>query len=136
MFRIRAVECTGRTIKGSLQRSNPFRRDKCGRVLCFLCESGGRGSCEKESVNYDITCIGCEEDEMKSVYHGETSKNTYTRGKQHLKDLEKRRYCRVKHGGNILGHKNGGHGTLSERCNDATGSGGGENKQNRRERTN
>ena len=113
-FRIRAVECTGRTIKGSLQRSNPFRRATCGRVSCFICETGGRGSCEKENVNYDIACVGCEEDETKSVYHGETSKNSYTRGAQHLKDLEKRRstsvmwrHCREKHGGNIVGFRMG-----------------------------
>ena len=51
---------------------------------------------------------------MKSVYHVETSKNTYTRGKQHLKDLEKRRstsvmwrHCTEKHGGNIVGFRMG-----------------------------
>ena len=34
---------------------------------------------DKNGVNYVVTCTYCE-----NVYNGETSKNAYTRGKQHL----------------------------------------------------
>lgn len=103
-LRIRAVERGGRTVKSSLQRSNPFRSATCGRQSCFVCETEGRGSCEKEGVTYEIECASCKENGERAVYIGETSKNAYTRGKKHLQDLDGKlagsvmwRHCREKH---------------------------------------
>ena len=113
-IRIRAVECAGRTLKGALQRSNPFRGASCSRESCFVCDSGGRGSCEKEGVRYQIECLGCDEEEKKSIYVGETSRNTYTRGLEHLSELNGRvpqsvlwRHCSEKHGGNMVDFRMG-----------------------------
>ena len=107
-LRIRAVERAGRTLKGMLQRSNPFRGTSCGRQLCLVCETGGKGSCEKEGVRYEITCVGCEEGQIRSFYVGETSKNAYTRGVKHMQDFDGRtagsviwRHCRERHNGEI-----------------------------------
>ena len=104
-LRIRAVEKAGRTVKSALQRSNPFRSASCGRDNCLICETGGRGSCLKEGVNYDIACVGCEEMGHSRVYKGESSKNGFTRGKKHLQELDGKaaaavmwRHCREHHG--------------------------------------
>merc|ERR1712208_89683 len=44
---------------------------------------GEGGDCRKKSIGYEIGCDECSE--TKSVlYHGETSKNAYVRGLQHL----------------------------------------------------
>ena len=55
------------------------------------------------NVVYNIVCDDCNE-----VYIGETARNTYNRGKEHLKDLEKKsdksvlwRHAKEKHQSNI-----------------------------------
>ena len=59
---------------------------------------GKKETCDKNGVNYIITCTSCE-----NVYNGETSKNAYTPGKQHLDEYNskaetsvmwRRRECR------------------------------------------
>lgn len=87
-FRIKVVEKTGRTLKSQLQQSNPFKPQRCGRVRCFVCSSGGTGNCNTESITYELLCEGeCEE---KNEYKGESSTNAYTRGDKHLMDLNGR----------------------------------------------
>ena len=71
------MEKAGRSVKSLLQRSDPFKERICSREGCFVCHTEKKGSCDKNGVNYLITCTSCED-----VYHGETSKNAYTRGKQ------------------------------------------------------
>ena len=107
-LRIRAVEKAGKSIKSLLQKSNPFKPETCDRQLCLLCRTGGRGSCEKDGVTYDIVCVGCEGDGREKVYRGETSKNVYTRGKKHLQELDggssssvMLRHCNESHDGQI-----------------------------------
>ena len=106
-LRIKVVERTGRTLKSELQRSNPFKRDNCGRADCFVCTSGGKGNCETESVTYVVCCVG--ENCRKNEYKGETASNAYTRGKEHLKKLAAKniehsrlwRHCVEQHGGEM-----------------------------------
>ena len=43
----------------------------------------GRG-CEKSAVGYSIRCLTCASSNKESRYDGETSRNAYHRGKQHL----------------------------------------------------
>ena len=80
-IKIRVVEKAGRSVKSMLQRSDPFKPRTCGRALCFICETEKKGSCDKNGVNYVITCVGCENSGKKGEYHGETSKNACTRGR-------------------------------------------------------
>ena len=103
-LRIRVVEKAGRSVKSALQRSDPFKSNTCDRGECLVCDTGGKGSCSKEGVNYEIVCVGCGE----GTYHGETSKNGFTRGKKHLQELDGRsassviwRHCSERHGGTI-----------------------------------
>ena len=105
---IRVVEKAGRSVKSMLQRSDPFKAATCNRESCLICETGGRGSCSKSGINYEISCIGCEEQGREGRYHGESSKNGYTRGKQHLEELGRRaessviwRHCKERHDGEI-----------------------------------
>ena len=49
--------------------------------------SEGKGNCRRNSVNYEIKCLrdGCD-----YVYMGETSRNAYCRGGEHLEGIRKR----------------------------------------------
>ena len=84
---IRVVERAGKSICQKLQKSYPFTREKCDNNDCFVCISDGKGNCKRENVNYEIECTrpGCG-----YVYFGETSRNSYCRGLEHLKGIEKR----------------------------------------------
>ena len=85
-FKIKVIEKSGKTLKQILQRSDPFRPRKCARDNCFVCQSNGRGPCTRHGVTYDIKCQGCE-----SVYVGETARNAYTRGNEHMECMKKDR---------------------------------------------
>ena len=52
-----------------------------------MCESSGRGNCRKENINYEIECTreGCE-----YIYIGETGRNAWCRGREHLRGIRKR----------------------------------------------
>ena len=111
-LRIRVVEKAGRSVKSALQKSDPFQIAGCGRGACLICEKNGRGSCSKDGINYEISCVGCEEDNHGGKYHGESSKNGFTRGKKHLEEFDRRaessviwRHCRERHGGEIQDFK-------------------------------
>ena len=57
----------------------------CDNTDCLPCE-GGRGkggNCEGGGVNYELECQLCP-DNNKSIYLGESSRNLYTRSKEHL----------------------------------------------------
>ena len=96
-IKIKVIEKTGLSIKRKLQKSDPFRKNKCERTDCFVCISGGKGKCDKNEIKYNIQCLG-EEESCKGIYHGESADNAYTRGKDHLRDLEGERNSRlIKH---------------------------------------
>ena len=84
---VKVVERAGRSVRQKLQKSYPFRKDKCAVNDCFVCLSGGKGNCLRDNINYEIECtrIGCE-----YVYYGESARNSYCRGREHLKSLSKR----------------------------------------------
>ena len=107
-LKIRIVERAGKSIKSFIQKSDPFTDKNCNQEDCMLCKSGGKGSCRIKEVEYNMKCKGCKEDisTLDAVYKGETSKNTYVRGKKHIYELEHKldssslwRHCREKHGG-------------------------------------
>ena len=81
--RIKVVEKSEINIKRVLQRSNPFKTGVYGKNDCFVCETSQSGRCEAQGVTYQIECQGCG-----NKYIGETSRSAYTRGKEHLKDLD------------------------------------------------
>ena len=83
---LKVVEQVGKSILSKLHRGDPFKESMCGRD-CFPCKTGG-GECEKEGVGYEIHCEECGKEGIERKYIGETSKNAYTHGKQHIE-----KYC-------------------------------------------
>ena len=86
--KMKVIEQAGRTMKNMLVRSNPFKEKKCSDTeKCMVCSGGEGGACRVNSVTYEITCNATECDH---VYHGETGRNAYTRGLEHLDSLRLR----------------------------------------------
>ena len=46
-------------------------------------------SCRKNNIVYEVGCQMCPENDQ-AVYIGETARNLYTRGREHLQNYEKR----------------------------------------------
>ena len=83
--KVAVAEVPGRSVKRRLQRSDPFRSEKCedpGR--CMVCE-GKKGRCRSTGVTYEVRCKRCDD-----KYIGETARNAYTRGMEHRDGIEKR----------------------------------------------
>ena len=83
---VKVVERAGANVRRKLQKSYPFTKQICEET-CFVCASEGKGNCRRSNITYVIECTrqGC-----KYQYIGETSRNGISRGKEHLKGLEKR----------------------------------------------
>ena len=56
-----------------LRRSNPWSEESCGRHDCFPCRGGAGGQCWREGV--------------VATSFGETGRNAYSRGREHLEKL-------------------------------------------------
>ena len=84
-IKFKIMEVGGRTMKRELQRSNPTATPGCSEEDCIACnvERGKGGKCRSNNVNYEIECHLCPE-ENRPVYIGETSRNLYTRGREHM----------------------------------------------------
>ena len=84
-IRFRIMEVGGKTLKRTLQRSNPTATPGCEDTECIACkdERGRGGNCRRNNVNYEIECELCPEG-RRPVYIGETARNLYTRAKEHL----------------------------------------------------
>ena len=84
------VESGGRTVKSLLQRSNPTATAGCTSEDCIACRGGDRGAggnCRQNNVTYELECGTCQ-GEDRSVYVGESSRNLYTRGVEHIRKYE------------------------------------------------
>ena len=100
-IKIKVIERTGMALKQKLQKSDPFREKKCKRLDCFLCTTGGKGNCDRANIKYSIDCLG-DGETCSAIYHGETSENAYTRGKEHLQDIKSghsrfHKHCNERH---------------------------------------
>ena len=102
-LKIGVVERPGTKIKRLLQRNDTSKSGECEDANCFVCSTTKDGSCRKSGITYAITCKGdCEGD----VYYGETHKNAFSRGGEHLTDYRlqrehsvMRKHCVKKHNG-------------------------------------
>ena len=88
--RIKIVETGGISMKSLLQRSDPWSKGQCGRPDCFPCMREKGGDCQKSNVTYLIRCLECEARGIDAEYKGETARNMYCRGKEHLQDYRSR----------------------------------------------
>ena len=85
-IRFKVIEKGGVSLEQKLRRSNPWSGEPCGRPRCFQCRRPGGGNCWREGVCYTLWCLECGE--MVAAYHGETGRNGYCRGLEHLDSLE------------------------------------------------
>jgi hypothetical protein len=79
------IETGGISMRRVLQRSNPLETPGCESQDCLPCQNGRGegGSCRGCGINYEVECQLCPEGE-RSLYIGETSRNLFTRSKEHL----------------------------------------------------
>ena len=99
------IEMGGKTLKRELQKSNPTESPGCEEQECLGCrrKQGEGGQCHRNNVNYEIECRLCK-DTKPTVYIGETSRNLYTRGGEHLQkrrddDSFMKKHMEEKHAG-------------------------------------
>ena len=69
--KFKLVEVGGRTLKSSLQTSNPTGTPACQDIDCICCSTQGEGTrvkrkmggsqCRISNVNYEIECLVCQE---------------------------------------------------------------------------
>ena len=104
---IKIEECGGRRIEGMLKKSNPTKPKGCLKPDCLVCKfgRGEGGECRKNNVGYTTKCEECEEVVM---YVGESGRNAYTRGLDHVRDYKGRRndshmwkHAEERHGGRM-----------------------------------
>ena len=89
-LKFRIVEQGGVTIKKRVQKSKPTATPWCAEVDCIACkgERGGGGNCRQSNIEYSMDCCLCP-DSRPTAYHGETSRNLYTRAGEHYRDYHK-----------------------------------------------
>ena len=88
--KFKVIETGGLTIKSEVQRSNPTATAGCLDQDCLPCriEPGMGGNCRRSGVQYQLRCRLCPEEDV--CYIGETSRNLYTRGKEHMEKYRSR----------------------------------------------
>ena len=91
-LKFKIVETGGRTLKSQVQVSNPTATPGCPSGDCLACRGGPGtgGNCRRSNVLYRIDCGLCEEEE-RCTYVGETSRNLYTRGKEHVNKYQSKK---------------------------------------------
>ena len=87
-LKIKVVEKMNRTIKSTLQRSNPYGWKPCGRGDCYTCNHDIRINCRARGCVYQIECLECQLIVTKQ-YRGQTGRSTYERiSKEHIAKWE------------------------------------------------
>ena len=85
-LKIKVVERSGRSIKKTLVKSNPFKEKGCGRSSCKLCTLGMEVDCRARGVHYKIWCNGSSCTNVD--YEGETSRSVEERFGGHMSILQ------------------------------------------------
>ena len=105
--KFKIVETGGLSMKSQVQVSNPTATPGCEDQDCLPCRTGrgDGGNCRKTNIEYAIQCEMCPPD-SKAVYLGESSRNLYTRSKEHEENYRlgtrksfMRKHQRKKHNG-------------------------------------
>jgi hypothetical protein len=85
--KVKVIEKMNRTVKTTLQRSNPFGWQSCGRTDCPTCTRGIQINCRTRGCVYQIECLDCQLTTTKQ-YCGQTGRSVYERMKEHFKQWE------------------------------------------------
>ena len=112
--RVKVIEKSGTKMVRLLQKNDPFQKEACQDAEnCLVCNGGGEeegGDCRESGVTYKVKCLAPSEEDPDQIcgepYNGETDRNGYTRGGEHVDDLNHERehsvlwrHCVDKHGG-------------------------------------
>ena len=90
---IKFIERRGPTITSKISRSYPWQATRCNSQDCFPCTSAAPQdwppniSCRAPGVAYKIKCMTCAAAGLSSEYQGQTGRNAYSRGQEHIKNL-------------------------------------------------
>ena len=85
-IKMKVVERRGQTLKSKLVKTSKADGKKCNeREKCMLCREKGTGKCRTNNITYSLECKQC-----KDIYIGETSRNAYTRGKEHESQMDRK----------------------------------------------
>ena len=82
---MRVREKVDSSLKRELQRSNPFRENKCGRRSCIICEKEIGIDCRTRGCVYEMECEEC-----RRKYRGQTGNSIGERTKEHFDDWKRR----------------------------------------------
>ena len=83
---VKVVEKMRGTVKSELQRSNPFRKRRCGRKDCVVCDISDGVDCRTRGCVYEIRCNDCSR-----KYIGQTGRSLYERIKEHFSDYRQKK---------------------------------------------
>ena len=106
--RIKVVELTGHTVRNTLAKNYPWKAQTCSLDECFLCTTNVDVtlSCRKPGVGYKISCTLCKSMGVVAEYQGESGRNLFVRGKEHLREFKDKKstncmviHSRKHHGG-------------------------------------
>ena len=84
-LKFKIIETGGVSVERAVRNSNPTATPGCPNQDCLACKGGrgGGGFCLKSNIQYQLECGQCTGEE-KGVYIGESSRNLYTRSKEHI----------------------------------------------------
>ena len=87
-LKFKILEKGGKTVQRTVQKSNPTATEGCLSGDCLACKGERAGPCRRSNVLYQFSCNQCP-DGGQSVYLGETARNLYTRGREHVRNYDR-----------------------------------------------
>ena len=86
--RILFVERPGAKVVEQISLSDPFRQN-CTDSECLACKNSKSFThCRKANVGYSLICKLCDSRGILKTYEGETCRNIFLRGKEHLRSYK------------------------------------------------
>lgn len=87
-IKIKVIERGGQRLS-TVCGSNPTKTPGCKRGDCTICKGEKPGLCSEIGPIYEVQCIQCENEGIKTIYIGESGKNGYLRSLDHKTAIRK-----------------------------------------------
>ena len=105
--RFHVLEKGGTRVKQIVQKSNPTATPGCLDDDCIACKDGSAdgGLCRQGNIGYQMGCDMCDQTDNqteRTTYIGETSRNIYSRGKEHMYNFASVNNMNVNHHTSLL----------------------------------
>ena len=110
-LRVKVVERSGRSIKRTLVKSNPFKKPGCSNTRCQVCALGGGVDCKARGAHYKISCEGTDakgDTCIDANYEGETCRSLEERFGGHMSVIRSKSE-QVRQGSFLYKHMWGSH---------------------------